>query len=189
MLVVLNIFIYVCECLCSFCHCLEPAIWAIIRVSDKLLWLWCIRHATLSRLVTGARSPCLPLTNCTRETDKWPMSQLWKCYTYSAVCHRILALLQLLWLFGALGQCCSEAEVWAVGAVSADGAASWSCWPGTPTKHPSCVLTSSAWCSACSHEPLSYTSFTAGYPKQMENCSLATLAVLFSHFALSSMYY
>lgn len=184
MLVVVSIFIYVCECLCGFCHYLEPAIWAIVRVSDKLLWLRCIRHAVLSRLVTGARSPC-PLSNFSRETNEWLMSQLWKCCTQSAVCHRMLALLQLLWLSVAPGQCCSEAEVWAVEAVSADVAASWSCWPGMRTKHPSYALTSSASHSASSHEH----SFTAGYPKQMESCSLATLAVLFSHFALNSMYY
>lgn len=167
---------------CGFCHYLEWAIWAIVRVSDKLLWLRCIGQAAMSRLVTCARFPHPPLTSSSRKTDKWPMTQLWKCCTRSAVCCRILALLQLLWLCGAPGQCCLEAEVWAVGAVSAGEAVS--CWPGTPTKHPSCALTSSASHLACSHWPLFRTSFTAGYPRQMENS-----AVLFSHFALNSKYY
>lgn len=54
MLVVLNSIICICECV-AFCHYLEWAIWAIVRVSDKLLW--CIGQATMSRLVTCARFP------------------------------------------------------------------------------------------------------------------------------------
>lgn len=164
----------------GFCHYLEPAIWAIVRVSDKLLWLCCLGHAALSRLLTGARSPCPPLTNFSRQmNDPWDSSG-----SAALIVQRVTGCWLCSICYDSVEQCFSEAEMWAVGAVSADGAASWSCWPGTPTKHPSCALTSSASCSAFSHEPAFHSSFTAGYPNQMENA-----AVLFSHFALNSMYY